>query len=153
MKDTEKTFDFGQDSGRTMRHSHLGTKGELTIELHYGDFQTGHGRQAALFLWRRGHYEDGVFVPLSEMWRFGHTTAQQAVAFATFVPELTAQLYGGLLVRSDMIRVMDAVLDYLDELRRSPPDPNLMKDPSYKRWMEEMADQDMEFTRKPRMMH
>ncbi|MDN5938456.1 MAG: hypothetical protein L0H83_07310 [Salinisphaera sp.] len=141
------TFDAAtlrDPKGRTLRHSVLGTSGELTAELHYGDFQTGHGRQAALFIWRRAHYDDGVFIPLSQMWMFGHNSKLQAEAFATMIPELTAQLYSGLVIKSDMIRVFDLILDYLDELRRSPPDPALWRDKSFSAWLESLADEGLE---------
>lgn len=115
--------------GPILRHSALGRKGDLTVELHYGDFDTGHGREAALYLHRRGHSSKGVYIPLSMMWQFGSTTNDQAAAMMQIVPGLTEQLYG-VVLRDDMTRVMDAVLDYLTDLQASPPDPKQFEDRS-----------------------
>lgn len=107
----------------TIRHGWVGKKGDLTVELHYGDFDTGHGRQAALYLYR-GDASKGVFVPLSALWMYAERNALHVM-----IPPLAEQLYG-FVTQQDQVRVLDAVLEYFEDLQKSPPDPNLFKDRS-----------------------
>jgi hypothetical protein len=124
----------------TIRHSHVGKKGDLTVELHYGDFDTGHGRQAALYIWRnRGDEKAGVFVPLSSLWMF-----VQKEALHQMVPPLAEQLYS-FVTHFDQIRVLDAIMDYLGDLQKSPPDPQLFKDKSLEAFQESCAQEGLEF--------
>jgi hypothetical protein len=132
---------------RTERHSLLGRKGDLTVELHYGDFDTGHGRQAALYIWRRGHEDRGVYVPLSLMWQMGYTVKEQAHAMMNIVPSLAEHLYG-FVTRDDATRVMDAIIDYLDDLQKSPPDPALFRDRSLDAFLESCEREGLEFSAK-----
>lgn len=129
----------GMAAATTTRHSHVGQKGDLTVELHFGDFGTGHGRQAALCLFRRGHEADGVFVPLSMMWQFAERDALNVM-----IPPMAKQVYG-FVTRQDEFRLLDAILDYLDDLRKSPPDPNLFKDRSLDAFMASFADEGLDF--------
>lgn len=123
----------------TIRHGYVGSKGDLTVELHYGDFGTGHGRQAALYLFRKAAPADGVFVPLSDLWKY-----TERAALHVMVPPLARQLYG-FVTQMDQIRVLDAVVDYLDDLRKSPPDPNLWKDKSLDAFRESCAEEGLDF--------
>lgn len=125
--------------GVTTRHSHVGQKGDLTVELHYGDFQTGHKRQAALYLWRRGHEKDGCFIPLSDMWMYAEKDA-----FHVMIPPLARHLYS-FDTQMDHVRVLDTILEYLDDLRKSPPDPNLFKDRSLDAFLQSCEDEGLEF--------
>lgn len=133
------------DKAKTQRHSHLGVKGDLTVELHYGDFDDSRGRQAALYLWRRGRESQGIFVPLATMWMYGHTTLDQAKAFEQLIPSLADHLYHGVVTKSDMVRVMDSILDYLGELRRSPPPPYMRKDRSLEEFLAGCEEEGLEF--------
>ena len=131
-------FNGLQADNTTTRHSHVGVKGDLTVELHYGDFGTGHGRQAALYIWR-AKQDQGVFIPLSSLWMFAEKDALHVM-----IPPLAKQLYG-FVTQMDQTRVLDAVLDYLGDLRKSPPDPDLFKDRSLNAFMESCADEGLDF--------
>jgi hypothetical protein len=100
----------------TEKHSHVGRKGDLTIELHYGDFGDGRGRQPALFIYHLAPRKGG-FMPLSDMWQ-----CLEKNAFVQIVKPIAECCYG-FVTRDDMFRVMDAILDYLDDLREAPPAP------------------------------
>lgn len=120
---------------RTERHAHVGRKGDLTVELHYGDFGTGK-REAALAL---VHGDDTVFVPLSAMWMYAERDALHVM-----VPPLAEHLYG-FVTKQDCLRVLDAVLDYLDDLRKSPPDPALFRDRSLDAFLDGCAREGVDF--------
>lgn len=122
----------------TIKHSYMGKKGDLTVELHYGDFDTGHGRQAALYIWRADPSK-GVFVPLSSLWMYAEKNALHKM-----IPPLAEQLYG-FVTHMDQVRVLDAVLDYLDDLRKSPPDPDIWKDKSIDAFRESCASEGLDF--------
>lgn len=128
----------GAGERTTIKHSHLGRKGDLTVELHYGDFDTGHGKQAALYLFR-AHYDRGVYVPLSAMWQYLEREAMHKL-----VPPLAAQLYT-VVTKFDQFRVLDAIMDFLDDLRKSPPDPALFADRSLQSFIKSCEDEDLEF--------
>lgn len=117
----------------TTRHSHVGQKGDITVELHYGDFDTGHGRQAALYLYRRGRDTEGVYVPLSMMWQFAERDALHVM-----IPPMAEKVFG-FVTWQDQFRLLDAILDYLEDLRKSPPDPSLFKDRSLNAFLESCA--------------
>lgn len=123
----------------TIRHSYVGKKGDLSVELHYGDFDTGHGRQAALYIYQDKRQADGVFVPLSSMWMYAEKNALHKM-----IPPLAAKLYG-FVTQMDQVRVLDAVLDYLGDLQKSPPDPDLFKDKSLDAFRESCAAEGLDF--------
>jgi hypothetical protein len=131
------TYAAGQNA--TTRHSHVGKKGDLTVELHYGDFKTGHKRQAALYLFRHGHEKEGLFIPLSDMWMYAEKDALHVM-----IPPMAKHLYG-FVTQMDQTRVLDAVLDFLDDLRKSPPDPELFKDRSLDAFLQSCEDEGLEF--------
>lgn len=122
----------------TTRHSFVGKKGDLTVELHYGDFDDGHRSQAALYIFRNDP-KGGVFVPLSVMWMY-----LERDSFHKMIPPLARTLYG-FVTKFDMVRIMDALLDYIDDLRKSPPDPNIFKDRSLEAFQESCAAEGLEF--------
>lgn len=130
---------FGAAGHASTKHSHVGQKGDLTVELHYGTFDTGHQRQAALYIWRRKHEPDGVYVPLSQMWMFAEKDALHEM-----VPPMAKHLYG-FVTQQDQVRVLDAVLDFLEDLRKSPPDPKLFKDRSLDAFLESCAEEGLDF--------
>lgn len=123
----------------TIRHSYIGRKGNLRVELHYGDFHTGHGRQAALYIHVDGKPKDGVFVPLSTMWMYAEREALHLM-----IPPLARQLYG-FVTHDDQVRVLDAVLDYLDDLRKSPPEPGFLQDHSLEQFVKGCEDEGLTF--------
>jgi hypothetical protein len=123
----------------TTRHGHVGQKGDLTVELHYGDFDTGHGRQAALYVYSRNRQADGAFIPLSMMWQFAEREALHMM-----IPPMAERVFG-FVTKQDQFRLLDAILDYLDDLRKSPPDPNLFKDRSLKAFLQSCADEGLDF--------
>lgn len=129
----------GEADNPTVRHSHVGSKGDLRVELHYGDFHTGHGRQAALYLFRFDKPTEGVFVPLSSMWMYAEKESLHLM-----VPPLARQLYG-FVTQMDQVRVLDAVLDYLDDLRKSPPEPGFLRDRSLEAFIKSCEDEGLEF--------
>ncbi|MGO4700280.1 hypothetical protein [Dyella sp. 2RAB6] len=132
-------LDHRQDAERiTTRHSFVGKKGDLLVELHFGDFNTGHGRQAALKIFSRRLQDNAVYIPLSELWKF-----TEADALHVLVPILAKQIYG-FVTKDDQYRVLDAIVDYLGDLRKSPPDPSL-SDRSLDRFLESCADEGVDF--------
>lgn len=100
----------------TEKHSHVGRKGDLTIELHYGDFGDGRGKQPALHIYHLTPSR-GAFLPLSDMWQ-----CMEREAFVVMAKPIADRCYG-FVTRDDMVRVMDALLEYLDDLRQAPPAP------------------------------
>lgn len=122
---------------RTERHSHVGRKGDLTVELHFGDFDTGHGRQAALVLVRPGRAQ--ACIPFNTLWQYCERNALQVM-----VPPLTEQLYG-FVTKMDSFRVMDAILDFLDDLRQAPPDPQQFRDMSLDSFLESCVQEGLDF--------
>jgi len=123
----------------TTRHSHVGTKGDLVVELHYGDFETGHNRQAALYLYRQSHQKEGVFVPLHFAWMYAEKDALHVM-----IPPLAKQIYG-FVTQMDQVRVLDAILEYIGDLIKSPPDPDLFKDRSLDAFLQSCADEGLDF--------
>ncbi|KLD65432.1 hypothetical protein [Dyella japonica] len=131
--------DVAASERTTTRHSFVGRKGDLTVELHYGDFGTGHGRQAALYIFQGRKEKDGVFIPLSAMWMYAERDALHVM-----VPHLAKQLWG-FVTQQEQIRLLDAILDYLGDLRKSPPDPQLFEDKSLDRFLEGCEEEGLHF--------
>ena len=135
----DHALDHSRDAERiTTRHSFVGRKGDLLVELHHGDFGTGHGRQAALKVFSKRLPEKAVYVPLSDLWKF-----TEAAALHVLVPAMARQIYG-FVTKDDQHRVLDAIVDYLEDLRKSPPDPSL-RDRSLNRFLESCADEGVDF--------
>lgn len=123
----------------TMQYSHVGRKGDLTVQLHYGDLGTGHGRQAAFYIFCARRERHGVFVPLSMMWQYAERDALH-----TMIPPLAEQVFG-FVTKQDAYRLLDAILDYLDDLRKSPPDPQLFVDRSLDAFLKSCEDEGVSF--------
>ncbi|WP_333676757.1 hypothetical protein [Dyella sp.] len=128
-----------EDDNPTIRWRDVGKKGDLRVELHYGDFKTGHGRQAALCLYKQDKPQAQYFVPLSEMWMYDH-----GESLAIMAPEIAKRLYG-FVTKDDCYRVLDAVLDYLDDLRKSPPEPEFLKCSTLNAFLQSCDDEGLEF--------
>jgi hypothetical protein len=109
---------IGSERGIETQVSRLvGRKGDLRVELHYGDFGTGHGRQPALALIRPKR--PPAFIPLSMLWQYVQKNAMQKL-----VPPLAENLYG-FVTKQDCYRISDAIFDYLEDLQKAPPAPEL----------------------------
>jgi hypothetical protein len=131
----------------TRRHSLLGKRGDLSVELHYGDFQTGAGNEAALYISRRtaSGEEVGIYIPLSCLWMYVEGRGGSFNdSFHTMIPPLCERLYG-MVTRSGCMNTMDAIIDYLDDLRKSPPDVEFMRDRSLKSFLAECDKEEVEF--------
>ncbi|MGH8117414.1 MAG: hypothetical protein ACREPJ_08940 [Rhodanobacteraceae bacterium] len=131
----------------SVRHSHLGRKGDLIVELHYGDFGTGHGREAALCLYRHrlGSAGPKVYVPLSCLWMYVEGRAGQFNdSFAVMIPALCARVYG-TATKAECYNMMDAIVEYLDALRKAPPDVAIFRDNTLKSFLAGLNDNDLEF--------
>lgn len=134
-------------STETICYSVLGSRADLVIELHYGDFGTGAGREAALCLVRKRDksHSTPVYVPLSCLWMYVQgKKGEFNDSFAVMIPELCKRLYGQV-TKSDAVRVMDAIIDFLDDLRKSPPDTEVFADEGLKSFLQELDDNDLEF--------
>jgi hypothetical protein len=100
------------------RHSFVGVKGDLRVELHYASIGGGE-RQACLYLFKVSDPKNGVLVPFDSMWQYAQRDAIDKV-----VKPLAAKLYG-FVTRMDEFRVLDAVMDYLEDLKNHKPEPGL----------------------------
>lgn len=128
----------GQDTATT-RHSHVGRKGDLVIELHYGNFNTGRRREAAFFIHQLNRPNNGVFVPIGDMWAYAQNDALHKI-----IPPLAEQVFA-FVTKDDCYRLLDAILDYMQDLQKSRPDPNLFKDRSLDAFLESCAQEGLEF--------
>lgn len=99
------------------RHHFVGVKGDLRVELHYADVNDSHGRQACLYLFHVNRPKDGVLVPFAGMWRYAEHRALDQV-----VRPIAKKLYP-FTTRDDEFRVLDAMLDYLQDLKDHKPEP------------------------------
>jgi hypothetical protein len=136
-----------QADATTKRHSLLGKRGDLTVELHYGDFGTGAGHEAALYVSRKTAAGDvnGVYVPLSCLWMYVEgRSGNFNDSFERMIPPLCDRLYG-VITRSGLMNTMDAIIDYLDDLRKSPPDAEFMRDRSLKSFIARCDKEELEF--------
>lgn len=113
----------------TIRWSHVGVKGDLVVELHYGRFGTN-AREAALYLYRARAPLDGVFVRMGDLWAFAERDA-----IHTLIPTLAAKVYG-FVTKLDCFRLLDAIMDYLEDLKNARPDPRTFRDRSLDRFLE-----------------
>lgn len=131
----------------TRRHAVLGKRADLHVELHFGDFDTGAGNEAALYVWRRTASGDvnGIYVPMSCIWMYCEgKSGNFNDSFERMIPTLTDRLYG-VITRSGLMNTMDAIIDYLDDLRKSPPDLQFMQDKSLKSFLADCDKEEMEF--------
>lgn len=113
----------------TVLHSHVGRKGDLVVELHYGKFG-GNQSEAALFIYRANHHARGVFVPMHSLWAFAERDALH-----TLIPPLADRVFT-FVTRMDCYRLLDAILDFLEDLKNAPPNPALFKDRSLDAFLE-----------------
>lgn len=124
---------------QTTRHSHVGRKGDLVIELHYGNFGTGRKHEAALYIYQLNRQAEGTFVPMTTLWQFAERDAMH-----TIIPPLAQQIFA-YVTKQDCYRLLDAILDFLEDLKNARPDPNLFKDRSLDAFLESCAQEGLEF--------
>lgn len=124
---------------RTERHTHVGRKGDLVVELHYGQFRAGKKHEAAMYLYQVNHPERGVYVPMTSLWAFAERDALH-----TLIPPLAEQVFV-ISTKHDCFRLLDAIMDYLEDLKNAPPDPAQFKDRSLDAFLESCAREGLEF--------
>lgn len=97
--------------------THVGRKGDIEVALVYHAVDPDHGREACM---RLKHTIRGteVLVPMSSAWRWNEP--QQMTELAGAAAE---KLYP-FLTRDDVYRVLDCVLDFVEDLIRHPPERN-----------------------------
>lgn len=122
----------------TVKHDHVGRKGDLVVELHYGKFGQK-SREAALFLYQVNHVDRGVYVPMHALWAFAERDALH-----TLIPPLADRVFP-FVTRMDCFRLLDAVLDFIEDLKNAKPDPALFKDRSLDAFLESCAQEGLEF--------
>lgn len=121
---------------------HVGRKGDLVAELHYIDFKDGRdlGVQAALLIRNQHSTRAPVYIPLSDAWRYAENKALQTIA-----PVVCERLYG-MLTRDGCFRIIDLVMDFMDDLIKSPmPPKRLREDKSLASFLKRCADEEVEF--------
>jgi hypothetical protein len=138
------------------RHNFVGVKGDLRVELHYADVNDGNGRQACLYIFRQRDPKGGVLVPFSGLWvyrdeadglrRFLRGRELDTVASAATIERssrmLAKHLYG-FVTRQDETRVLDAIMDYAEDLKNHKPEPG--QDKTLDQFLEECDREDMPF--------
>lgn len=129
----------------TIRHGFVGVKGDLRVELHYADLKDGQGDQACLYVFRFRDPKGGVLVPFTRMWMFDIRFGQADIdedKLARVCMALANQLYG-FATKQDQHRVLDAVVDYMDELKDHKPPPGM--DKTLDQFLEECEREDLGF--------
>jgi hypothetical protein len=119
------------------RHTFVGVKGDLRVELHYVDVHDGEGVQACLYLFKFNAPKDGVYIPFNGMWVYA-----QRGAIDTVVRPVAKKLYG-FVQRQDEYRVLDAIFDYLEDLKNHKPPPG--RDRGIDEFLQECDDEGLEF--------
>lgn len=113
------SYDDAPRDIKTERHSHVGRKGDLVVELHFGNFVDEHAREAALFIYARDP-KRGIFVPLRNMHQWA--TMADAVIPPPVLHQLAEQIYG-FVTQMDCFRLLDAVMEFMQDLKDSPLPP------------------------------
>ena len=120
----------------TRRHSYVGSKGDLRVELHFASVG-GRERQACLYVFKFNDPKNGVLIPFDSMWQYAQRGAIDKV-----IKPLAAKLYG-FVTRQDEFRVLDAVMDYLDDLKNHKPEPD--QDPTLDEFLQDCEETVGEF--------
>lgn len=114
------SFDSGPGAVTTERWATIGRKGDLVIELHFGHFLDKHKQEAALLVYSRDPSR-GVFIPVRQMWAWAEI-AKARNMMATDLVVMAEQIYG-FATRNDCMRLLDAVMEFLEDLKNSPLPP------------------------------
>ena len=138
------------------RHNFVGVKGDLRVELHYADVNDGHGRQACLYVFRQRDPKGGVLVPFAGLWRYREEAdgltrylrgRELDAAASAEVIQLNSRLLAkhlyGFVTKQDEIRVLDAIMDYAEDLKNHKPEPGT--DKSLDEFLEECEREDAPF--------
>lgn len=123
------------------RHSFVGVKGDLRVELHYIKIQGNEDRMAALYIHKFNNYDGGVFIPFADLYRYADPMLTKH-GVPSLVKKLATHLYG-IETESDENRVMDALFDYATDLKDHRPPPDWEK--TMGDFLEECDKLDMEF--------
>lgn len=119
------------------RHTFVGVKGDLRIELRYADVQDGNGRQACLYIHAIRRPQDGVYIPFEQMWMYAKADRMPEV-----VHMLCERIYG-FATQQDGFRLLDAIFDYLEDLKNHRPEPGL--DKTVDQFLQECDEEGLEF--------
>lgn len=104
----------------TERWATVGRKGDLVVELHFGHFLDQHTREAALLIYARDPRR-GVFIPLRQMYAWAEIAAARNMMATDLV--LMAETIYGFATRDDAMRLLDAVMEFMEDLKNSPLPP------------------------------
>lgn len=132
------------------RHSYVGRKGDLRVELHYADPHKHCGREACLYVYRAVAPTRGVLLPFCQMWQFDPRPFALRSYSAKLDQERTVQaaigisnqLYG-LATQSDWMRVLDVMCDYMEDLKNHKPETGL--DQTMDEWLAALDAEGLEF--------
>lgn len=132
------------------RHSYVGRKGDLRVELYYADPHKDCGREACLYVYRAVAPTSGVLLPFCQMWQFdtrqfGFLSRQAKLDEARTVQAavgIANQLYG-FATQSDWMRVLDVMCDYMQDLKDHKPETGL--DQTLDEWLEALDAEGLEF--------
>lgn len=132
------------------RHSYVGRKGDLRVELHYADPHPHCGREACLYVFRANHPTKGALIPFCQMWAYDTRsfglTARSAQIEQSKVVELagrTAAHIYPFVTQSDTFRVLDVMAEYMQDLQEHLPETGL--DSTLDEWLADAEDQGLEF--------
>lgn len=100
--------------------SHLGRVGDLKVELRFGNYLDRHRREAALVMWASNPRRVAT-VPLSQLYMI-EEMASGAEMLHTMAAALAEQIYG-MVIKKNVERVIDACVNFADDLRKSPLPP------------------------------
>lgn len=132
------------------RHSYVGRKGDLRVELHYADPHQHCGREACLYVYRAIAPTRGVLLPFCQMWQFDprpfalkskssrldeSRTTEAAIRIAN-------QLYG-FATQQDWFRVLDVMVDYMEDLKNHKPETGI--DSTLDEWLAALDAEGFEF--------
>ncbi len=132
------------------RHSYVGRKGDLRVELHYADPHKHCGREACLYIYRAIAPTRGVLLPFCQMWQFDPrpfalkskqaVLDQKKVAFAA--KKMALALYG-IENQSDEHRVLDVMCDFFEDFKNHKPETGV--DFTLDEWLAALDAEGMEF--------
>lgn len=117
----------------------LGRVGDLKVELRFGNYVDRHRREAALVMWASDPKRSAT-VPLSQLYMI-EDMASGADMLRTMGLQLAEQIYG-FVTKKDVERVIDACVNFADDLRKSPLPPR-GKPLTRQQWLEQL-DRDLE---------
>lgn len=131
------------------RHSYVGKKGDLRVELHFAEVhKVSCGREACLYIFRAAAPKDGALLPMCQMWVFDPRDTSKRKGnvdrerLYLAVDRLAKHLYG-FVTQSDQHRVLDLLCDYLGDLKDHPVETGM--DPTLDEWLADASDKGFDF--------